>query len=235
MPTGARTLPERPAAPASRLGVLWQSAIGKKALMAVTGLVLFAYVAAHLLGNLQVFAGPAQLNRYAELLHVAPKLLWTARIVLLVAVIVHAVAGIQLHLAGRLARPVPYAEWRPSDSSPASRTMIWSGLLILFFVIYHVLDLTVGVANPDFHAGDVHHNILATFGRAAGALAYVIAMVGLGFHLWHGLYSMFQSLGVSNRRFTPTARRFAVLMAVILTLGFASIPIAVLLGVVHAG
>ena len=233
MASDVRTLPARPAPRGSRLGALWASAVGKKALMAVTGIALFAYVVGHLAGNLQVFTGPEQLNRYAQLLHVAPALLWAVRIVLLAALVVHVVAGVELHLARRLARPVPYASYRPADSSAASRTMIWSGLLILAFVVYHVLDLTVGVANPSFVEGDVYHNVLATFGRAVGALAYVIAMIGLGFHLWHGLYSMFQSLGVSNRRFTPTAQRFAAGMAVILTLGFASIPIAVFLGVLR--
>jgi succinate dehydrogenase / fumarate reductase cytochrome b subunit len=233
MASEASTLPARPAPRGSRLGALWASAVGKKALMAVTGIVLFLYVLLHLAGNLQVFAGPERINRYARLLHAAPQLLWAARIVLLAAVLVHVVAGIQLQLASRVARPVPYATYRPADSSVASRTMIWSGLLILAFVVYHVLDLTVGVANPSFTEGDVYHNVLATFGRAVGALAYVIAMVGLGFHLWHGLYSMFQSLGVSNRRFTPTAQRFAAVVAVVLTLGFASIPVAVFLGVLR--
>jgi succinate dehydrogenase / fumarate reductase, cytochrome b subunit len=216
----------------SRVGSLWRSAIGKKALMAVTGVVLFFYVFVHMLGNLQVFAGAAMINRYAELLHVSPQLLWTARVVLLVALLVHVIAAVELHLGKARARPVGYADFRPTASSVASRTMIWSGVLILLFVVYHVLDLTVGVANPDFRAGDVYHNLLATFGRLVGVLAYLIAMVGLGFHLWHGLFSMFQSLGMSNRRFTANAQRFAVWAAVILTLGFASIPVAVLVGIV---
>jgi succinate dehydrogenase / fumarate reductase, cytochrome b subunit len=217
----------------SRVGALWRSVIGKKALMAVTGAILFAYVFVHMLGNLQVFAGPEQINRYASLLHLAPQLLWTARIVLLVAVGVHVIAGAQLFLLAREARPVRYEDFRPTASSAASRTMIWSGLLILGFVVYHVLDLTVGVANPAFHEGDVYHNVLATFGRAVGVIVYVVAMVALGFHLWHGLWSMFQSLGFSNRRVAPGIQRFAVAMAVILTLGFSAIPMAVIVGIVR--
>jgi succinate dehydrogenase cytochrome b subunit len=217
----------------SRLGALWSSAIGKKALMAATGVILFLYVFFHLLGNLQVFAGPELINRYASLLRVAPLLLWTVRAILLVALVVHAVAGAQLYLTAREARPVRYQDFRPMNSSTASRTMIWSGLLILAFVIYHLLDLTVGVVNPSFREGDVYHNVLATFGRGAGVLAYVIAMIALGFHLWHGLWSLFQSLGFANRRITPGIKRFAAAVAVILTLGFSSIPMAVLVGIIR--
>jgi len=224
----------RPVTPprASRAVIFWRNAIGKKALMALTGVVLFAYVVAHLLGNLQIFAGPEQINAYSRLLHVSPQLLWTARVVLLAALLVHVTAGIQLWAAARAARPVGYADYRATASSVASRTMIWSGLLILAFVVYHLLDLTVGVMNPDFQEGDVYHNVLVSLGRTAGALAYVVAMVGLGFHLWHGLWSLFQSLGVANRRLVVSAQRFAVAAAVILTLGFAAIPLAVLVGLV---
>jgi succinate dehydrogenase / fumarate reductase cytochrome b subunit len=231
MATASRSL-ERPTQ-RSRAGTLWHSHAGKKALMAVSGLVLFAYVVAHLLGNLQVFAGAEPLNRYAALLHVSPQLLWTTRTVLLAALLVHVAAAIQLQGARQAARPIAYHDWRPTTSTPASRTMIWSGLLILGFVVYHLLDLTVGVVNPDFREGEVYHNVLASFGRWLGVLIYVVSMVGLGFHLWHGLWSMFQSLGLSSRRVAASIQRFAVAIAVLLTLGFAAIPIAVLLGIVR--
>ena len=169
--------PPRP----SRLAAFWANAIGKKALMAVTGIVLFVFVLVHMAANLQAFQGPAKLDRYAELLHVSPGLLWTARIVLLVAVGVHALAGIQLWTMRRTARPHDYAELRPTASTPASRTMIWSGFLILGFVVYHLLDLTFGVA---------------------------------------------------NRAYTPGIKTFAVAFAVILGIGFAAIPLAVLFGVI---
>ncbi len=218
---------------ASRLGLLWRSTVGKKALMAVTGAVLGLYVVFHLLGNLQVYAGPAQINGYARLLRVSPPLLWTVRAVLLAALLVHVVAGVQLWLRARSARPVGYADWRPAGSSTASRTMIWSGVLIFAFVVYHVLDLTVGVANPDFREGDVFHNLLVDFGRAAGVAAYLVAMVALAFHLWHGTFSLFESLGQSNRRAIAGTRRFAAILAVVLALGFSSIPLAVLVGLVR--
>ncbi len=216
----------------SRLGLLWRSTVGKKAIMAATGLVLGLYVFFHLLGNLQVYAGPAQIDAYARLLHVSPPLLWTIRVVLLAAFLAHVVAGIQLWLRARGARPVAYAEYRPAVSSTASRTMIWSGILILLFVVYHVLDLTVGVIHPGYVEGEVYHNLVVGFGQVSGVLAYLVAMIALGFHLWHGVYSMFQSLGLSNRRLTPQVQRFAAGLSVVVALGFASIPLAVLIGVV---
>lgn len=234
MATAAKPLPALPASVSrsSRLGLLWRSVVGKKALMAASGIVLFAFVLGHMVGNLQAFEGRAALNRYAELLRVEPPLLWTVRIVLLVAVVVHAVAGIQLWLARRSARPVGYRQYEPQVSTPASRTMIWSGFLILGFVVYHLLDLTFGVANPDFVPGDVFHNLVVSLGRGVAALFYVLAVAGLGVHLWHGLWSMFQSLGVSNRAYTPGIRKFAVTFAVILAVGFAAIPLAILFGVI---
>jgi succinate dehydrogenase / fumarate reductase cytochrome b subunit len=217
---------------ASRLGILWRSNVGKKALMAVSGLVLFLYVFFHMLGNLQVYAGPEQINGYARLLHVSPQALWTVRVILLAALLVHVVAGVQLWFRARGARPVAYAEHRAEDSSVASRTMIWSGILIFAFVIYHLLDLTVGVVHPGFREGDVFHNLLVSFGQVTGVVAYLVAMVALGFHLWHGVYSMFRSVGLLNTRINPTVQRFAAGISVIVTLGFASIPLAVIVGLV---
>jgi succinate dehydrogenase / fumarate reductase cytochrome b subunit len=215
-----------------RLAALWRSAVGRKALMAASGFVLFVWVLGHLLGNLQAFEGQEKLDRYAELLRAAPSVLWTARAVLLVAALVHVVAGIQLWAGRRAARPVAYAAWRATGSSPASRTMIWSGFLVLAYVIYHLLDLTFGVANPDFRDGAVFHNLLASLQRTAVAVFYVVAVAGLGVHLWHGLWSMFQSLGLATRAITPGLKRFAVTFAVILAVGFASIPLAVIFGVI---
>ncbi|WP_255821130.1 MULTISPECIES: succinate dehydrogenase cytochrome b subunit [Anaeromyxobacter] len=217
---------------ATRLGALWNSAVGKKALMAVTGIVLFLFVLVHMIGNLQVFQGAAKINHYAELLRISPPFLWFTRIVLLVAVFVHALAGIELWMERQRARPVGYQDYRPVVSSTASRTMIWSGLLILLFVVYHLLDLTIGVVNPRFEHGQVYANLVASLSRAVGAAIYLVAMIGLGFHLWHGLYSMFQSLGLSNRGISPTIQKFAIGFAVLLTLGFSAVPLAVILGLV---
>lgn len=217
---------------ASRLGALWNSAVGKKALMAVTGIVLFLFVLVHMIGNLQAFQGAEKLDHYAELLRISPPFLWFTRIVLLVAALVHAVAGIQLWSERQRARPVAYQDFRPVVSSTASRTMIWSGLLILGFVVYHLLDLTIGVVHPNFQHGRVYANLVASLSRGIGFTIYLVAMIGLGFHLWHGLWSMFQSLGVSNRAYAHGLKSFAVTFAVILAVGFAAIPLAVLFGVI---
>jgi succinate dehydrogenase / fumarate reductase cytochrome b subunit len=206
--------------------------VGRKALMAVTGLVLFVYVLVHMLANLQAFAGPGPLDRYGEQLRVFPVLLWTARAVLLVAALVHVVAGVGLWAERRRARPIGYRAYAPSGSTPASRTMIWSGVLILGFLVYHLLDLTFGLANPDFRPGAILHNVVVSFGRGAAAGFYVIAVVGLGFHLWHGLWSTFQSLGVSNRAFTPGLQRLAAAFATLLAVGFSAVPLAVLFGLI---
>jgi succinate dehydrogenase / fumarate reductase cytochrome b subunit len=217
---------------ADRAAAFWQNSIGKKALMAVTGIILFAFVLAHLIGNLQVFAGREKLNAYAEFLQHNVGVLWVARIVLLVSVAVHAIAGIQLTMAKRAARPVQYHTWRRIQSTPGSRTMIWSGVLILVFVVYHLLHLTVGTAHPSFIRGDVYANVIEGFRQVGASIAYIISMVGLGFHLQHGLYSMFQSLGFSHPRYTPGFKRFAALAATLIALGNISMPIAILAGLV---
>jgi succinate dehydrogenase / fumarate reductase, cytochrome b subunit len=221
-----------PAPPTSRLAAFWRNAIGKKAIMAVTGIVLFLFVLVHMLGNLLAFQGAQELDDYAELLRVSPPLLWGLRIVLLAAVLVHAIAGIQLWMMRKSARPIDYQEYRATHSTAASRTMIWSGFLILGFVVYHLLDLTFGVANPDFREGEVFHNLVASLGRTVAAVFYVVAVAGLGVHLWHGLWSMFQSLGIATRAFTPGFQRLAIGFAVILTVGFAAVPLAVIFGIV---
>jgi succinate dehydrogenase / fumarate reductase, cytochrome b subunit len=233
MATAVKDLPAPVPRRVSRLGLLWRSTVGKKAIMAGTGLVLLLYVFFHLLGNLQVFAGAAQIDAYARLLHVSPPFLWTVRVVLLAAFVAHAWAGIELQLRAQKARPVAYADYRPGASSTASRTMIWSGLLILAFVVYHVLDLTVGVIHPGYQEGAVYHNLLVGFGQVSGVIAYLVAMIGLAFHLWHGVYSMFQSLGLGNRRLTPQVQKVAAGLSVVLALGFSSIPLAILVGVVR--
>ncbi len=217
----------------SRVGALWQSAIGKKFLMALSGIVLFLFVLVHMAGNLQAFKGAPALDHYAELLRVSMPFLWFVRLVLLAAVLVHAVAGIQLWMDRQKARPVAYQDYRPVVSSTASRTMIWSGLLILGFVVYHLLDLTIGVVHPGFEHGRVFANLVISLSTAVGFVVYIVAMIGLGFHLWHGLYSVFQTLGISDRGISPTIQRFAIALAIIVTLGFSAVPLAVITGVVH--
>lgn len=223
-----------PAVRFSRLGALWRSSIGKKALMAVTGVVLFLFVVGHAVGNLQMLKGDGgeAINHYAELLRTSMPLLWTIRGVLLAALMVHAIAGIQLWLERQNARPVGYQEFRPVVSTPASRTMIWSGLWILAFVVFHILDLTVGVIYAEFEHGQVFANVLRSMGWFLGAALYVVSMIALGFHLWHGLWAVFQSLGFSNRGISASIQKFAIGASILLTLGFSAVPVAVLLGLV---
>jgi succinate dehydrogenase / fumarate reductase cytochrome b subunit len=216
----------------SRLGALWHSHVGRKALMAVTGLVLFVYVLVHMLANLQAFEGPGPLDRYGAQLRVFPVLLWTARGVLLAAALVHVLAGLELWAERRQARPVEYRTYTPSGSTPAARTMIWSGLLVLGFLAYHLLDLTFGVANPDFRPGQILHNVVVSFGRSSAVVLYVAAVVGLGFHLWHGLFASFSSLGLSTRAFSPGLRKLAAGFGTIIAVGFSAVPLAVLFGLI---
>jgi succinate dehydrogenase / fumarate reductase cytochrome b subunit len=206
--------------------------IGQKALMSVTGVVLFGFVVVHLLGNLQLYLGRAKLNAYGELLHSSPALLWTFRIVLLVSVSLHAILGLRLARLRGDARPTRYAVKKSVGSTNSSRTMVWSGLLIFFFVIYHLLHFTVGSAHPSFVEGDVYHNVIAGFRVVPASVAYIVAMVGLGFHLHHGAWSMFQSLGIHHPRYTPALRRFGAIAATLIVLGNISMPLAVLSGLV---
>jgi succinate dehydrogenase / fumarate reductase cytochrome b subunit len=224
----AADAPGRP----SRLASLWRSHVGRKALMAASGLVLFVYVLVHMLANLQAFAGPGPLDRYGAQLRVFPVLLWSARVVLLAAALVHVIGGLDLWMERRRARPVAYQMYTPTGSTPAARTMVWSGLLILGFLAYHLLDLTFGVTNPDFRPGQILHNVVVSFGRATAAGFYVLAVVGLGFHLWHGIFASFSSLGVSNRAFSPGLRRIAAGFATLIAVGFSAVPLAVLFGLI---
>jgi len=203
--------------------------------MAVTGLVLFGFTLVHMAGNLKVFAGAEALDRYAELLRVSPPILWTARTVLLASLFLHVVAGVQLWLAKREARGTPYQDWRPTTSSVASRSMMVSGALLLLFVTGHLMDLTLGtqgVAAAGFEHGRVFANVVRSLGRGAVGVAYVVAVVALGFHLWHGLWSVTQSLGLAHRGVSAAIRRVAILLAVVLAVGFSAVPIAVLFGIV---
>lgn len=232
MSTASETAASHPTAP-SRFLLLWRNPVGKKAAMAVTGIVLFLFTLVHMSGNLQAFEGAAALDHYAKLLRVSIPFLWFVRIVLLASLLVHVTAGVQLWLAKREARAVEYQDYRFQSSSVASRSMMVSGLLLLFFVVGHLMDLTLGVptvAAPGFTPGDVYANLVRSLGRGAVAVAYVTAVVALGFHLWHGLFSATQSLGFANRGVALAIRRVAIFFGVALAVGFSAVPIAVLFG-----
>jgi succinate dehydrogenase / fumarate reductase cytochrome b subunit len=208
-----------------------EAPIGKKAVMAVPGLVLFGFVIGHLLGNLQFFLGPEKFDHYAVALREVPPLLWGVRLVLLVSVTAHIVTSIQLAALKRKARPVDYARKESISSTYASRTMMWSGPILAAFVVYHLLHFTFGVVHPAFEDLKPYENVVEGFRSIPVSLAYAVAMLLLGTHLYHGIWSMFQSLGVSHPRYSAMLRKFAALMTGFIVLGFLSIPISVVTGI----
>ena len=216
-----------------RLADIYRTTLGKKLAMAVTGTALLAFVLVHMLGNLQVFLGAEAINRYARFLRVEPALLWAARLVLLASVAVHIVAAVQLTLANWAARPVGYARRVYRATDYASRTMVWSGPIVAAFVAYHLLHLSVGIVHPDFVPGDVHHNIVAGFSVWYVSLFYVVAQFALGLHLYHGVWSLTQTLGVTHPALDTWRRRVAQGAAAAIVLGNCSVPVAVLTGLVR--
>ena len=218
----------------NRAARFWDSANGKKAVMAVTGAMMFGFVLLHMAGNLQIFEGPDQFNKYAQLLRTLPEALWAARLALLAAVAAHTVAAIQLALRNRRARPVAYSKKEAIASTYASRTMYWSGPIVLAFVIYHLLHFTFGITGvPEFIEGDVYHNVVNGFQNPIIAAWYVLAMLLLCLHLQHGISSMFQTLGISHPRYTPWFKKAAALLAIVIFVGFISVPLSVVLGYVQ--
>jgi succinate dehydrogenase / fumarate reductase cytochrome b subunit len=207
-----------------------ETTIGKKVVMAVTGILLFGFLLAHMAGNLQFFLGPEKLNTYAENLHHLGPILWAMRIGLLAAAVLHIASSISLVRTQRKARPVGYAKRQNVGSTYASRTMYWSGPIVLAFLIYHLLHFTIGSVHPQFRELKPYENVVVAFSNPAVSIAYIIAMVLLGLHLYHGLWSMFQTLGAAHPRHTPKLKAFAKLFTVIVVLGFIVVPIAVLAG-----
>jgi succinate dehydrogenase / fumarate reductase, cytochrome b subunit len=223
--------------PMHRAVRFYEAPIGKKATLAVTGAILFLYVLAHMLGNLQIFSSDHdQINRYAAFLHSPSSvaLLWGARAVLSAAVILHILASLQLWKLNQDARPVAYQRKVDVPTAYAARTMVWSGPIILAFVIFHILHLTVGAVLPLQEAGpnapDVRYNVIAGFQHPAVAIFYIVAMILLCMHLYHGLWSMFQSVGIGSQRHTPGLKRFAAIFAILIAIGNISIPIAAMTG-----
>lgn len=223
--------------PIHRAVRFYEAPIGKKVVMALTGVMLFGYVVAHLLGNLQIYSSnPQQINVYAAFLHNPANvgLLWGARVALLIAVILHIVASIQLWQMKRNARPQGYVKKDEAATSYASRTMMWSGPIVAAFVIFHVLHLTAGQVVPLHELGpnqpDVRANVIAGFSNPLISGFYILAMVLLCMHLYHGLWSMFQSLGFHHPRHTPKLQKGAAIFAILIAIGNCSIPLAVMAG-----
>ena len=238
----------------------YRSAMGKKAVMAVTGVVLFGFVIGHMVGNLKVFQGAAESDAHAAQAEVAGdgeadavykidvyaeglrtigepflgygEFLWAFRFVLLAAVGLHVLSAWQLTVLNNRARPTGYRKQTSQASTYASRTMRYGGVIILLFVVYHLLHLTTGHVHTDFEHGKVYRNIVVGFQNPLVAGFYMLAVTSLGFHLYHGLWSFFQSLGLSGPRLDVFRRWFAVAFAVIVTAGFLSVPVSILTGLV---
>ncbi len=218
----------------------WQSSIGGKVTMAVTGVLLFLFVVAHLLGNLQLFAGPQALADYAHFLHSKGALLWGARIGLLAVFALHLATGLRLAAANKRARPVAYAREATLQATFASRSMVLSGLSLLVFVVYHLLHFTLGaVHSSDFalraagHGGfDVAAMVTASFGHPAIAIFYAAAQIVLFLHLRHGLQSFAQTLGLNHGRWTPIVQKLSLLLAALVAGGNAVLALSVQLGLV---
>jgi succinate dehydrogenase / fumarate reductase cytochrome b subunit len=223
--------------PIHRAVRFYEAPIGKKAVMAITGVMLVGYVFAHLLGNLQIYSSDAeQINRYAGFLHnpANAAALWAARSVLLLAVALHIIAATQLWLQNRAARPIGYVKKADLPASYAARTMIWSGPIVGAFVIFHVLHLTAGKVLELRELGpnmpDVRYNVISGFSNPWVAGFYILAMILLCLHLYHGMWSMFQSLGLSHPRYSAVVKKAAAVLAIAVAVGNCSIPIAVLSG-----
>jgi succinate dehydrogenase / fumarate reductase cytochrome b subunit len=217
--------------PAARARILWCSTVGKKAIMGASGLVMILFVLFHLGANLLVFRGPAVLNQLAAFLDGLGPLLWFARAVLLVAVGLHIGAAVQLWIRGASTRPTRYVKLVPQASTVGSRTIRWTGILLLAFIVFHVLHFTTGTTHPvPFRPTNVYANVVGGFRIGWIVTIYLVAMIALGLHLYHGGWSYPRSLGLAPPKPVPMRRPLATFVAVVLWLGFTAIPLAALFG-----
>jgi len=215
------------------------SSLGKKYLMAASGVILFLFVIGHMLGNLQVFLGPEALNTYAAFLKSKPGLLWTVRVILSFIAVLHIFNGVQLTLENRRARPVRYANSKPPYTNLASRTLFISGLIIFSFIAYHLMHFTLGVTNPEYlhledakGRHDVYRMTIQGFSQPVISVFYILSMGLLCLHLSHGVSSAFQSLGLKSKRTEQIIDWLSKGVAVIVFLGNSSMPLAILAGLV---
>jgi succinate dehydrogenase / fumarate reductase, cytochrome b subunit len=224
------------------LGTFYRSTIGKKVIMGITGLIGIGFVILHLAGNLQAFEGASKFNAYSAMLH-GPlnELLWVLRVVLLAAVILHVTMAYQLTRRTAAARPIAYQDREPQVSTLAARTMKWGGVLLLVFIVFHILHFTTETFDPGHAAGmvdmhgdhDVYTNVVASFHVWWVAAFYIVAMIALGMHLYHGAWSSIRTLGYAKASSHPLHRRIALVVAVAVWLGFTLVPVGVIAGVIH--
>ncbi|MFB6872930.1 succinate dehydrogenase [Streptomyces sp. NPDC056323] len=218
---------------------LWDSSLGKKTVMAVSGLIMLLYLVVHMIGNLKIFFGSGEFNHYAHWLRTMGEpflhyewALWIVRVVLVAAVVLHAVSAYQLSRRDIRARPAKYVHRKPR-ASYATRTMRWGGIILALFIVWHILDLTTGtVHSGGFQSGHPYQNVIDTFSTWYGNTIYIVAMLALGLHVQHGFWSAAQTLGAGNATRDRVLKTIANALAAVLTLGFISVPVAVMTGVV---
>ena len=211
------------------------SSVGRKILMAGTGVILFAFVTVHMIGNTQAYMGAEPFNGYAKFLHTMLHGggIWIFRAVLLVVTLAHVWAALSLTLSNEAARPVGYRLQRPAASTFASRMMRWSGIVVGIFIVYHLMHLTTGAVHPAFDPADPYANFVHGFKVPAVAAFYIFAQLCLGLHMWHGVWSFTQTLGLAHPRYDTLRRAFAGGMTVLVVGVNISYPLAVLAGVIH--
>ncbi len=219
----------------------YRTTVGKKIVMAVTGLIWVGYVVLHMFGNLKFFAGAGDglgtINAWAHFLRVFGQdvvgyagVLWLVRVVLVAALVLHVATAVQLRRINRASRPVDYQRRGYVQTDVPARSMWWGGLFILMFVVYHVLHMTAGTVHPAFREGDVFHNLVVGLGRPLAGAFYLTAMVALGLHLYHGTWSVFQTLGVDVFDRSSAIRRAGQALALVVAGGFVLVPLSILLG-----
>lgn len=225
-----------------RSAALFRTSIGLKITMAVSGIVFVGFVIVHMLGNLKVYMGAEVFNHYADGLREfgSPFLgygqaLWIARVVLIAALIVHVWSALKLTRQSHAARDEGYRKREAMEFSRTSRSMRWGGIALLAFVVFHLLHLTFGTVHPDFIPGDAYHNLVAGFQSAPVSGVYMVAMIALGLHLYHGVWSAFQTLGVTGPRINRWRRPLALGIALVVVAGNLSFPVSVLTGILTLG
>jgi len=221
------------AASRGRLARFWASTVGKKIVMALTGVIMAGFLLTHMTANLLAYLGPDGINSYSRFLHATPEVLWPARIVLLVSVLLHATSAYQLSRASATARPVGYAVRHTQIATIASRTIRWLSVLVALFIVIHLLHFTTGTLLPGFVEGNPYANIVNGFQSQRGmAVFYLAMMVVIGLHLYHGTWSAIRTLGLSRPKPNPFVRPVATVLAIALWLGFSAVPIGVLAGLI---
>ena len=210
----------------------YRSTVGKKILMAVTGLIWVLFVIEHMAGNLLALKSPEAINRYAGFLKASDEVLWTFRIGLIVALVVHVDSMLKLTVRNWSSRSARYAKVSYQAASPAARTMRWGGVFLLLWLVYHILHFTTGQLHPDFSHTDVFTNVSIAFRSGWKVAIYAAAMVALGFHLYHGVWSMFQTVGVNHPHVEKPRRWLATAIAILIPVGFLTVPFAIFFGII---